>query len=289
MLVIGGAVLAGLGFLAALAVNPDAIRSRLEYAYAWIPAGAALATLGLAWRAKTRANEWGVRDQAALLLSVVLAVIAAKTYAAFAPHPNPDFSQFAVYALPLAALFMVWLHLELMGRRGDAVRRLGIAWLAAIVAAGAVLVVGDARSESATVSGPGGSIKTSPEEAVAYQGVLDAIAARTSAGEPVLLAPQLSALYTLAEREDPLPAISLLPGMVPDGAAEERAIAQLRDVNLAVTDRRELTEYRQGAFGVTYNRRLGAWLRSEFRRVATLRGAGDGAVTLDLWQRRDTP
>jgi hypothetical protein len=51
-------------------------------------------------------------------------------------------------------------------------------------------------------------------------------------------------------------------------------------------DRRPLTEYGQGAFGVTYDRRLGAWLRSEFRRVATLRGVATDAMTLDLWQRR---
>ncbi|MDA0168653.1 glycosyltransferase family 39 protein [Solirubrobacter taibaiensis] len=288
-LVIAGAILGGVAFVGALLVNPEAIRSRLEYAYAWVPAGAALAALALTWRARSRTVEFSVRDQAALLLSVALTVIAAKTYAAFAPHPNPRFSQFAVYALPLAALFMAWLHLEVLGSRGVAVRRLGIAWLSALVAAGAVLVVNDARAETFTVSGPGGSITATPSDGPAYQAVLDAIAERTRPGDPVLLAPQMSALYTLADREDPLPAISLLPGMVPDEAAEERVIAQLRDVNLVVTDRRRLTEYGQGAFGVTYNRRLGAWLRSDFRRVATLRGAGDGAVTLDLWQRRATP
>ena len=56
-------------------------------------------------------------------------------------------------------------------------------------------------------------------------------------------------------------------------------------VRIAVTDRRPLTEYGRGAFGTDFNRRIGAWLRSDFRRVTTLRGAMDGAPTLDVWQR----
>lgn len=283
-LVLAAVAVAALGFAAALVVNPEAIRSRLEYAYAWIPAGAALATIVLAVRAR-HGDEWTVRDQAALLLAALLTVVAAKTYAAFAPHPNPRFSQFALYALPLAALFMTWLHLEVLPRRSSPARGLGIAWLAALLAAGAVLVANDARAETMTISGPGGSLTATPDQGAAYQSAVDAIVARTRPGEPVLLAPQMSALYTVTGRTDPLPAISLLPGALTD-AGEQAAIERMGDVRLVVTDRRPLTEYGQGAFGVSYNRRLGAWLRSDFRRVATYRGVGAGAVTLDLWQRR---
>jgi len=270
------------GWLVLLAVNPEAIRSRLDHAYAWVPAGAALATVVLV----SRSRAWSAQEQAALLLSAALTVVAAKTYAAFDPHPNPRFSQFATYALPLAALLMVWLHLEVLPRRRTPVRQLGAAWLAALLVACAVLVVRDARAETVTVQGVGGSIAAEPADGAAYQAVLDAIAQRTRPGEPVLLAPQMSALYTLADRPNPLPAISLLPGFLPDARAELDAIDRMRDVRLVVTDRRPLTEYGQGAFGVTYNRRLGAWLRSDFRRVATFRGVGTDAVTLDLWQRR---
>jgi len=277
------AALAALGFLGALAKNPEAIRSRLEYAYAWIPAGAALVAVALAVR--SRRGEWTVRDQAAFLLTALLAVVALKTYAAFAPSPNPDFAQFATYALPFAALFMAWLHLEVLPKDRAEVRVAGAAWLAALLIANVALVVKDGRAETMTVSGPGGTISATPAQAPAYQAALDAILKTTRPGDPVLLAPQMTALYTIADRTDPLAAISLLPGTLPAEADEQAAIARMHDVNVVVTDRRALTEYGQGAFGTTYDRRLGAWLRGEFRRVATLRGSGGGAVTLDLWQR----
>ncbi|HEY6890159.1 MAG TPA: hypothetical protein VI300_20315 [Solirubrobacter sp.] len=285
-LVLAAVVIGAVGFLGALVANPEAIRSRLDFAYAWIPAGAALATLVLAWHARDKAREWTVRDQAALLLATLLTVVAAKTYAAFAPYPNPRFAQFAVYALPLAALFMAWLHVEVLPRWSAPARGLGIAWLAALLAAGVVLVANDGRDETVTVSGPGGSLTATPDQGAAYQAALTAILKNTKPGDPVLLAPQMTALYTLSDRTDPLPAISLLPGTLADAGAEDAAIARMHDVRLAITDRRRLTEYGQGAFGVTYDRRLGAWLRSDFRRVATLRGVGTDAVTLDLWQRR---
>jgi len=277
------AALAALGFAGALAKNPEAIRSRLEYAYAWIPAGASLVALTLAWR--SRRGEWSVRDQTAFLLTALLAVIALKTYAAFAPSPNPDFAQFATYTLPFAALFMAWLHLEVLPRDRAEVRVAGAAWLAALLIANVALVVKDGRAETLTVSGPGGTVSATPAQAPAYQAALDAILKTTRPGDPVLLAPQMSALYTIADRTDPLPAISLLPGTLPGPADEQAAIARMRDVDVVVTDRRALSEYGQGAFGVTYDRRLGAWLRGEFRHVATLHGSGGGAVTLDLWQR----
>jgi hypothetical protein len=138
------------------------------------------------------------------------------------------------------------------------------------------------------VSGPGGTVAATPAQAPAYQAALDAILKTTRPGDPVLLAPQMTALYTIADRTDPLSAISLLPGTLPGPADERAAIERMRDVNVVVVDRRELTEYGQGAFGVTYDRRLGAWLRGEFRHVATFHGAGGGAVTLDLWQRSAT-
>jgi hypothetical protein len=101
----------------------------------------------------------------------------------------------------------------------------------------------------------------------------------------VLLAPQATALYTLSGRTNPLPELSLLPGTLPTERSEAAAIDRMAGVRIAITDRRALTEYGQGAFGETFNRRLGAWLRTEFRRVATFRGAAESGVTLDLWQR----
>jgi Dolichyl-phosphate-mannose-protein mannosyltransferase len=282
ILAIAGAV--ALALALALVANPEAVRSRLEPAFAWIPAGAALATALLAWR--SRRHDWAVSDQIALMLAAFLAVLAGKTYAAFAPHPSPDFAQFATYALPFAAVFLAWLHLEVLPRMGgETTRTLGALWLALLALCATGLLAHDGAAESQTVRGPGGSIAATPEEASAYQGALDAIDRLTRPGDPVLLAPQLTALYTLADRTNPLPQVSLLPGALATPADEDAAIARLRDVRVAVIDTRALTEYGQGAFGVTFAQRLGAYLRGEFRRVTTFGRAEGGAVSLELWQR----
>ncbi len=244
-----------------------------------------MAAVALAWRAHRSRGAWTAADQIALLCASFLAVLAAKTYAAFEPQPNPAFAQFASYALPFAAVFLVWLHAEVLPRGDRTVATAGLVWVAVLAVAGWALVAHDARDESFTVSGPGGSMTASAAAGPAYQEAIDRILAASRPGDPILLAPQMSALYTLTGRTDPVSDISLLPGMVATADEERDAIAAMRDVRIAVTDRRPLTEYGRGAFGTDFNRRIGAWLRSDFRRVTTLRGAMDGAPTLDVWQR----
>ena len=280
-------LLAALALVVVLAARPEALRSRLDLAYSWIPAGALLATAFIAARAR-RTGGWEASDQAALLVSAFLTVLAAKTYAAFAPEPNPARAQAAIYALPFAAVFLVWVHARLLAgdRRGP--RSVGIAWVAALALAGLALTVHDARDESGRATGPGGTVAVPAGEAGALQGVLDAMRTRTRPGEPVLLAPQLSALYVLGDRPNPLPQISLLPGALATAQDERAAIARLHDVRLVAIDQRPRTEYGQGIFGVTYHKQLNAWLEREFDLVKTYRGAGDGALTIDLWQRSAT-
>jgi hypothetical protein len=282
--VFAAGLLAAAALAAVLLARPEALRSRLDLAYAWIPAGALLATGFLVQRGR-HAGTWRPADQAALLVSAFLAVLAAKTYAAFTPEPNPVRAQSAIYALPFAAVFLVWLHGRALAGDRRGVRIVGLAWVSALAIAGLALSVHDARDESARVSGPGGTVAVPAGQAGPLQAVLDAMRTRTGAGEPVLLAPQLSALYVLGERPNPLPQISLLPGALATAHDEAQAIARLRDVRFVAIDRRPRSEYGQGAFGVTYHRQLGAWLRREFELVKTFRGAGDGALTIDIWQR----
>lgn len=274
--------------LVVLAANPEAVRSRVEWGYHWIPAGALVALIALVWMGRRKGHVWAPREQVALLCTAFLAVLAAKTYAAFDPHPNPAFPQFATYAMPFAAIWLAWLALEVLPRGNGAVRMASLAVLAGLALISVTLVLHDARAETFTVSGPHGTIAASPAQGPAYQGALDAIVARTKPGDPVLLAPQLTALYTLSGRTDPLPELSLLPGALPTPASEEAAIARMRDVDVAVIDRRPLTEYGHGRFGTTFDTRIAAWLRSNFHRTATFAGAGPSAATLDLWERTTT-
>ncbi|WCB95825.1 hypothetical protein DSM104299_04576 [Baekduia alba] len=285
--VLAGAALVVAGLVVVALDDPEAARSKLEFAFSWIPAGAAIAVVALLAGARHRDRAWDARGQLALLVCAFTAVLAAKTYAAFLPQPNPDFAQYATYALPFAALFLVWLHAEAVPRGDTLTRALGLAWVGALAAVCCVLVAHDARDESVTVRGPGGALHAGAADGPAYQAAVDAVVARSRPGEPVLFAPQMSALYTIADRTDPLPTISLLPGALPAPADETAAIEHhLGDVRVAVTDRRPLTEYGQGAFGTTYDQRLMAWLRSDFRIVATVHGQGQNAETLDVWQRK---
>ena len=163
---------------------------------------------------------------------------------------------------------------------------MGTLWIALLALASAGLMVKDARQETATVRGPHGSLAARAAEAPALQRALDAIARNTRPGEPVLLAPQMTALYVMADRPNPLPQLSLLPGALATPQDEEAAIARMRDVRLVVTDRTPLDAYEHGPFGTTYDRRIAAWLRSDFRLLTNVRGAAAGARTLDIWLRR---
>ena len=189
------------------------------------PAGALVAAGALAWRTWRRA-DWSAQEQAPLLVALLLAAMATSAYGAFYPHPRPDGPQATAYAVPLVATFLV-LGLDVIAwaRKRAATAALGAAWVALLVIASATLVVGDARTESVVVRGIDGAISAPPAPPAART---RAPSTRSSAGPPrlVLLAPQLTALYVMTGRSDPLRELSLLPGAL--GAGDERrAIAAM--------------------------------------------------------------
>jgi len=281
----GAAVaMAGIAFAAVLVARPDTVRFYLAYAYAWIPAGALAAAVVVAWRGRD-ARAWTGELQSVLLVVLVLGLAAGTTYASFRPYPNPLHPDATTYLLGFVAVFLAWLHVRMLPRGRSAAARLGTGWLALLVLASGALVVHDARKETTEVRGVGGSLHARPAEAGALQSTLDLIARETRPDDAVLIAPQLTALYVMSDRRDPLPQLSLLPGMLADPGAERRAIAAMGDVRLAVIDRTPLTLYEHGAFGETFAQTLGAWLRRDFTRIATLRGVGADARTIDVFRR----
>ena len=269
---------------AAAIVKPDGLRDLLYYVYGWIPAGAAIALVVVLVR--RRGSRSDARAQVELVGLTALAVLAATTYGAFVM--NGYRPQMAVYYVPFVALFLGVLHLRVLAPTRSAYV-LGALWIAFLVAASAGLTLKDARAESATVSGPGGTLAETPAEAKLYSAALAEIAARTQAGEPILVAPILTGLYTLSDRESPLRELSLLPGALADPSAERAAIARLErsDVRLVLTDTREWTSYGEGAFGVTFDRALGRWIASNFVREKTLTTGGPEPRTINLWVRRE--
>jgi hypothetical protein len=278
------ALAVALVFAAVVAIRPETVRYYLTYAYGWIPAGAAIAALVLVRRARRTEADGG--NGAILLVTLFLAVAVAPTYASFNPFPNAEHPEATPYVLPLAAVFLAWLHTQAAGAGRAAARNAGAWWLAILVIASAGLSAHDAAQETGTVRGPGGSLSAEPRDAAALQRALDAVLRETRAGDPVLFAPQLTSLYVLAEREDPLRELSLLPGALATPGDEERAIERMRDVRVAVTDRAPMTQYGHGGFGATFDRRLMAWLDRDFQRTAIARGPEDGSLILDVWTRR---
>jgi hypothetical protein len=264
----GGAIAAvGLAAGAAAAVaDPEALRYGLQFAYGWIPAGALVAL----WFLR--------RHPLALAETAALAALAATTYASFFLYSHEP--QMALYAAPLAASFLVRVHLTYA--RGAYAA--GAIWLAFLAAAGLGLTLHDARAQ-APVQGPGGTLLEARADAPAYQAAVDWIVANTRPGEPILLAPQLTTLYAIADRENPLRWLSLLPGTIATAADERAAIAQLEraGVRLAVVDRTQFSGFGHTSFGGSFNRELDAWIRRSLSHAATLRGK---EVTLEVWLRR---
>jgi hypothetical protein len=248
--------------LAATLVRPEAVRRALELGWGWIPAGAAVAAIVVA---RTRRRTLDAEAQVALVLCTLLAVMALKSYAAFFPFPNRWSSQQAVYAMPFAAAFLAWLHGRVLPAARPGAAAPSVALVAALAVASVVLLAGDARRESATVSGPLGSLHATPAEHDAYQPALDALMADSGRDDAVLLAPQMTWAYTLTGRANPLPQLSLLPGALPTAAAERTAIARMGLVRVALIDERSFAIYGASTFGShDFNPIVGAWLRRTF-------------------------
>jgi hypothetical protein len=267
---------------AAAVADPEALRHGLLYAWGWIPAGAAVALL----LAPRQQRPVAVARHAQLAALAALVVLAATTYAAF--YATSFAPQMAIYALPLAAPFLARIHLVELARSRE-MRLLGAVWLAALAAAGLGLALKDARRESATVQGPGGALRDTPANVAAYQGALGWIERTTKPGEPILLAPQMTWLYAISERTNPLPEVSLLPGALSGGGRERRALVRLEGVGvrLAVIDRRTFAGYGHTSFGGSFDRGIDAWIRRNFRRVATFTAGSDPeSAHLEIWRRR---
>jgi hypothetical protein len=250
-----------------------------------MPAGAVIAVLFFLWRFRRRQSGWTPAAQAELAGAVVLAVLAGKTYAGFLLYAHVP--QLAVYTAPLAAVFLARLHLVELAR-WRAVSFLGALWLAFLVAAGVGLTLKDASAESAWVRGPGGKLRATPVDAPVYQQAVSWLDSAAPPGQPVLVAPQLTGLYILADRPDPLPQISLLPGALVKRGAESAAIARLQraHVNVIVIDRRRYTEYGHTFFGGSFDRGLARWIKAHFTRDATLHGVNWGERSIDIWVRK---
>ena len=261
----------GAAVVGASLIRPEVLRHGLHFAWGWIPAGAVVVAVVLLRR----------RAQDGAAETIALAVLAGTTYAAFFVEASSP--QMAVYAVPLAASFLVRLHLTELRTAA----RLGTIWLAFLAAATVGLTLKDARAENVSVKGPGGTLVESAGKARVYQQALDAVARNSKPGDAILVAPQLTWMYALSQRENPLPQLSLLPGTLGSSADARAAIATLerRHVRLVLVDRRTYAGYGHTSFGGSFDRLLADWIRSHFAQIAALRDAAT-SPTIYVWSRR---
>ena len=292
--VLAGVVLAGLCAVAGSFVNPEALRHGLQFAYGWIPAGVAIVATVVVVSLIRGRRTWTPAEQLSLAGLAALAVLAATVYRGFFPHAPHE--QMAAYYMPLAAIFLIRLHLGELART-RAVYALSVAWLAFLALAGAGLTLNDAHAEGTPVSGAGGSISETRTEAPLYQTALRWINRSTKPGDKIFVAPMLTGLYPLSQRWSPVDEISMLPGALPDREAEERAIEALdrAGVRLVITDDRTWPGYDHGAFGESFDQTLSKWISTEFRLVETFTVPSHDSFEgfkperkLFLWTRRGT-
>ena len=111
--------LAFAALLAVLVVNPEAVRHQLQHAWGWIPAGAGIVAAAVLWAGLRRGLGRSVEWRTIAALTTLLTVLAATTYDQFFPYAT-HFANKAAFAMPFAALFLAWLHLTWLPRRGGA-------------------------------------------------------------------------------------------------------------------------------------------------------------------------
>jgi hypothetical protein len=260
----------------------EALRYALQFVYGWIPLGAILGV----WFVRPRAKTWTATEQQLLVGGLVLAVLALTTYGAFFMHAtNP---QMAVYYMPFAFTFLAVVHLNVIGKRSFAIWFAGLGWLASLAVAGLALTLHDASSETMLVRGPGGALADSPARAATYQQAVDAILAGTANSDHILVVPLDTALYALTLRSSPVPRVSLLPGALPDRAAQQAVIAALVSdrTPLIITDVRPFPEYGETSFGKSFDRVLAGWIRRHYFLASTFSSGSDrNAVNLEVWKR----
>ena len=234
----------------------------------WLPA---LAVATFAWAAlrlsRRRDTPLGGSWPADFALIVVALGLGLRAYNAF----TAEGSYAPYYAAPLVLLLGI-LHVRIAQRRPQA----GWAVLGALGAAALGLatyaVVGLYRHETTAVHTARGTFVTFAPAAHALQATIRTVDADTAPGDRILAAPLDGGMYFFADRRPAAYSLSLLPGLLATPAAQDRAVARLRqdDAHVAVLAARDFSLWGTSSFGVGYDTLVGAYLRSQTASVTTL-------------------
>jgi len=226
----------------------------------WLPAlGLACAAYAALRLIRRESSPLGRSWPADLALVVAAAGLGLRAYNEFTTYG----SYAAYYAAPLVLLLGI-LHVRLAERRPQAATPV-VAVLGLIAIGMAAYALGGLyRHDNTPVHTPRGTFLTSAASAPALQSAVDRIDALTRPGDRILAAPLDGGLYFMSDRRPALRELSVLPGLIKSPAEEQRALTRLRadHVTLGVIGARDFSDWGTPTFGVDYDAKIGAYLRS---------------------------
>jgi hypothetical protein len=225
----------------------------------WLPAlGFLVAAIAAVRLLRRGASPLGRSWPADLALVVAGAGLGLRAYNAFTTYDS-----YAVYyAAPLVLLLGIF-HARLAERRPRA--SAAVLGVLALVAAGlaAYAIGGLYRHDTTAVHTARGTFVTNAQSAAALQATVARVDALTRPGQRILAAPLDGGLYFMTDRRPALRELSVLPGLIDSPAEERAAIERLRHdhVTLAVLAARDFADWSTPTFGVSYDARIGSYLR----------------------------
>ncbi|MGZ6603766.1 MAG: hypothetical protein ACXVFO_13095 [Solirubrobacteraceae bacterium] len=260
ILVLGDGALRATGVFSTQRLAMETEIKHLLVGMSWLPAlGVGMFVWAVLQLRRRREAPLGGSWAADFALIVAAVGLGLRAYNAF----TAEGSYAPYYAAPLVLLLGIF-HARIAARRPRArTAALGALGLAAAGLA-AYSLVGMYRHLDATVHTPRGSFVTQASAAPALQKAVDVIDADSRPASAILAAPLDGGMYFLSDRRPASYELTLLPGLLPDKASEEHAIARLRKDHaaLAVIASRQLSVWASGSFGAGYDRLVGDYLRA---------------------------
>lgn len=260
VIVLGDGALRATGLFSGQRLAIETEIKHLLVGMSWLPAlGVGVFVWAVLQLRRRREAPLGGSWAADFALIVAAVGLGLRAYNAF----TAEGSYAPYYAAPLVLLLGIF-HARIAAERPRArMAALGALGLAAAGLA-AYSLVGMYRHLDATVHTPRGSFVTVASAAPALQKAVDTIDSDSRPGSAILAAPIDGGMYFLSDRRPASYELTLLPGLLPDNASQEQAIARLRTdhTSLAVIASRELSVWDSGSFGTGYDRLVGNYLRA---------------------------
>ena len=170
-------------------------------------------------------------------------------------------------------------------RARDYARIVAMVLVAIWVTSLSVQHVDSARLNTVEIDFPRGRLLTDIALGRPFTDAIQFAAARTQPGDYVLSVPQASIINFLADRRNPLREDIIIPGMLPpDREAEAIQRVAARRVKLILVSNHLTPEFRDWAFGVSYNQAFMRWIEANYHPVATFSAFSGGELRFGDFQ-----